>query len=432
VSDRCTLGVIGLWHLGSTIAASWAELGYHVIGLDTNPEVIAGLRNGHAPLFEPGLDDMLAANLAGGRLSFTTTLKDVGACDVVFLACDTPVGADDTPDLSSLDATIRMLPTNLASWALVVVSSQVPVGTCGAWRSFLQGAGRRPDVEVAYSPENVRLGEAIKTYMHPDRIILGADDDRTRERAITLFSAIDVPIVAMSLATAEMTKQALNAFLATSVSFINEIADLCEVTGADVRSVSAALRSDARIGPRAFLSPGLGFAGGTLGRDVRSLTATGRGTSIATPMLEAVLEVNRRRVDGAVRRLRAVHGCLDGLVVGVLGLTYKPGTSTLRRSVALDVTRLLADAGAIIRAYDPRADLAEVTEPIRFTSVGDAYAAADGASALLLLTEWPEFARLDFPRIKTLMAKPVILDVRNALTELKLQTLGFRYIGVGW
>jgi UDPglucose 6-dehydrogenase len=286
-------------------------------------------------------------------------------------------------------------------------------------------------VDIVYSPENLRLGEAIRCYLHPDRIVLGAEVDAVSRRVRALFAPMNAPVMTMSLASAEMTKHALNGFLATSISFVNEIADLCEATGADILSVVGALKADARIGPNAFLSSGFGFAGGTLARDIQVLREVGRSRKLDTPLLDSVLRVNHGRLGVVLRRLAARYGSVNGLDIGVLGLTYKAGTSTLRRSVALEVIRTLAEAGAHVRAFDPKADLAELEGQKDFEAVGSPEEAARGASALIVLTEWPEFKTLDFDQIRSLMKEPVILDGKNLLADLQLGERGFHYMGIG-
>lgn len=427
-----TICVVGLGHLGSVVAACWAELGHRVIGLDGDPGVVEGLRAGRAPIFEPGLDALLRANASNGRLAFTTNVREAaGRTDVALVALDTPVDADDRLDLAPVEGVVRSIAPHLRETAVVIVSSQVPVGTCDRWRQEVRRLSGHEDIDVAYAPENLRLGDGIRSYLHPERIVVGADAEATCQRVVSLFAPLKAPILTMSLWSAEMTKHALNSFLATSVSFINEIASLCEASGADVLSVADALKTDPRIGPRAFLSPGLGFAGGTLARDVQVLREVGRAAGVQTPLLDGVLEVNRRRPGLVLQRLQDMFGTVAGLVVGVLGLTYKAGTSTLRRSVALEVIRALAEAGAKVRAYDPRADLSELKEPVAFEPVRNPYEAAMNASALLILTEWPQFAQLDFNRVKSAMAHPVILDSKNLLAGLRLGERGFQYMGIG-
>lgn len=427
-----TICVTGLWHLGSVVSACWAELGHSVVGFDDARTVVEGLAGGSAPLFEPGLDELLRTNIDRGRLSFTTDLAAaVSLADFVFVTYDTPVGVDDRLDLTPLDSTVQRFTPHLNANAIVVVSSQVPVGTCRRWRSDIREHGGRPEVDVAYSPENLRLGEALRCYLQPERIVIGAETPSTQELVRALFAPMKAPVLAMSLASAEMAKHALNSFLAASVSFINEVADLCETTGADVLAVVDALKADARVGPRAFLSPGFGFAGGTLARDIQVLREVARKSNLRTPLLDGVLEVNQARPSLVLRRLAERYGSIAGHQIGVLGLTYKAGTSTLRRSVALEIIRMLADAGATVRAFDPKADLAELDGPRAFEPVATAYDAAREASALVILTEWPEFRALDFERLRSVMKQPLILDGKNLLADLDLGHRGFDYLGVG-
>ena len=424
--------VVGLWHLGCVVSACWAELGHSVIGWDESPRVVEELTRGSAPLFEPELNELIRKNLARGSLSFTTELRDsIASADVVLVAFDTPVDADDRLDLAPLDWTVRRLAPYLKDSTLVIISSQVPVGTCARWRAEIRRVSGKPRVEIACSPENLRLGDAIRCYLHPERVVVGADEESVLERVRLLFAPMKAQLLTMSLASAEMTKHALNSFLATSISLVNEIADLCKQTGADVLSVVSALRADPRVGPNVFLSPGFGFGGGTLARDIQILRQTARAGNLDTPLLDGVLKVNLARRSVALRRLTEHYGRVAGLQIGVLGLTYKAGTSTLRRSVALEVIRTLARAGATVRAFDPKADLAELEGLEEFEPAANAYEAARGASALVILTEWPEFKLLDFELVRSVMKQPLILDGKNLLADLRLRERGFDYLGVG-
>src|SRR5438876_3864066 len=369
-----TISVIGLWHLGSVVAGCWAEMGYTVIGLDRSRAVVEGLRSGRAPIFEPGLDELIHRNVSKGSLTFTTEFREaLPRSDFIFVAFDTPVDANDRLDKEPVEQAMRALTPHLKERAIVIVSSQVPVGTCGRWRQEIREVHGRSDVEVVYSPENLRLGEALGCYLRPDRVVIGADDAAARHRVTDLFAPMSAPVISTTLTSAEMAKHALNSFLAASVSFINEIATLCELTGADVLSVVEALKTDPRIWRRAFLSPGFGFAGGTLARDVQILKDIGRAGGLETPFLDSVIEVNRQRPGIVLRRLANLYGKLDGLGVGALGLTYKAGTSTLRRSVALEVIGSLVAAGVKVKAFDPKADLSELDGSPTFEAVGDAY-----------------------------------------------------------
>lgn len=422
---------MGLWHLGSVTAACLAHLGHAVVGVDDDAARVAALQGGQAPLFEPGLDDLLAAGIRSGRLRFSTRLADEAPrADVVIIAYDTPVTLLDEPDLTVVtEAVDRVMPL-LKPSSLLLVHSQVPVGTCGRIRDLVSTRRLREGIEVAYIPENLRLGQAIERFLRPDMIVAGAQDPRAFSLIARMFSGVETHWVETSLVTAEMIKHAINAFLATAISFGNEVANLCQAIGADATQVAQALHLERRIG-LAPVDPGMGFAGGTLARDVMTLRKLGQARSSPTELLDAVVEVNRAQNALPMRWLRTIFGDAEGLRVGVLGLTYKTGTSTLRRSSALEVVRSLTAQGVDVTAADPMADLGEVKDlpPMAFTR--DPYAAAAGRDALLLLTPWPEFTDLDYERLRTLMRHPVVLDMPNALDRERLERLGFQYVGVG-
>jgi UDPglucose 6-dehydrogenase len=432
VSSSESICVVGLWHLGSVLSACWAEAGHQVVGLDRSLEVVGNLAGGEAPIFEPGLNDLLSKHIKSGSLSFSTDFKEsIKKSDIVIVAFDTPVSSEDTADLEPLVSAVRDIAPFLKNDSLIVVSSQVPVGTCAGWLEEVQRISGNQGIGLVYSPENLRLSDAIRCYLHPDRVVVGADDDNAKERAVELFQDFGAPVLTMSLASAEMTKHVLNSFLATSVSFINEVSELCEKVGADTGEVAAALKADGRIGPRAFLAPGMGFSGGTLARDVQALMKIGRMKGEETPLLSSVLEVNRKRPEIFRKKLGEIFDSLEGLELAVLGLTYKAGTSTIRRSMAIEVIESLVAQGCRIRAYDPRADLSEAENPPDLERMNSAYEAARGTSGLLVLTEWPEFKELDFSRIRNSMKTPVVLDGSNFLDKAELECLGFRYRGIG-
>jgi UDPglucose 6-dehydrogenase len=267
--------------------------------------------------------------------------------------------------------------------------------------------------------------------MNPEWIVIGADNESTLDKVEEFFSVVKAPKIKMDLRSAEMTKHALNAFLATSISFINEIANLCDEVGADALKVANALRLDSRIGPRALLKPGLGFAGGTLARDLKTLQKIGRRVGYQTHLIDGVLMVNQRQNRMIVEKLRKIFGSLQNLTVGVFGLTYKAGTSTLRRSASLEIIRDLTDGGAKVKAYDPKADLREIQGRIDFEFYPDPWAVASGSDALIFVTDWPEFKQLDFSRVKSVVKKPVVIDAQNMLDAERLIQMGFIYIGVG-
>ena len=424
--------VIGIWHLGAVYSACLANLGYNVVGVDKDAKKVKDLIDGIPPIFEPGLEELIKANINQQRLSYTTDLSQAArGADYVLITFDTPVDDNDEVDLSEIFAAAAELAKYLDDNATVIVSSQVPVGTCEQIKTLINKVVPSLDFDIACSPENLRLGQAIDVFNNPERIVIGADTPATLDKAERLFAPIGAPSVRMNLRGAEMTKHALNAFLATSISFANEIANLCDEVGADALKVAEALRTDSRIGMKARLLPGLGFAGGTLARDLKVLKGIGDRTGYETNLINSVLSVNQRQNKLVVRKLKKVYGALKGLTVGILGLTYKPGTSTLRRSAALEIIGDLLKEGAVVRAHDPKADLTEIEQHREFEFCADPYHAAGGTDALVIITGWPEFQNLDFPKIAAAMKRPVLIDTQNMLDADRMISLGFTYFGVG-
>jgi UDPglucose 6-dehydrogenase len=307
----------------------------------------------------------------------------------------------------------------------------MPVGTCEELAVAVRDANPEAVFGIAYVPENLRLGQAIERFRQPDMLVIGADSDATAERVEELLSPIEAPKPRVSLRTAEMTKHALNAFLSTSISFINEIGNLCERVGADAVKVGEALRLDKRIGPRAPLRPGLGFAGGTLARDVKALMRLAGRHDYEAPLLRGVLAVNERQNAMVLEKLRQASGSLEGLTVGVLGLTYKAGTSTVRHSAAMEIVAALLSEGAKVKAFDPKVVVEELPSDLQFESARDPYDATAGSDALLILTDWPEFRALDFDAIRQSMRRSVLLDANNMLDQDKITKMGFLYCGMG-
>ena len=429
-TDRVTIGVCGLWHLGCVLCAAWTELGYRVVGFDPDPDRVANLSRGKPPLFEPGLEGAITNAIQQGLLCFTDDLEELKRCDFVFIAFDTPVLEDDRCDLSPLQRTVDGLSRVLRDEAVVIVSSQTPAGTCLRFRSQLRQAN--PTVELVYSPENLRLGQAIECYLKPGRIILGAETEAAQRKTINLFSTIEAQVIAMNLCSAEMVKHAINSFLANSIVFADHMADLCEMTGANIRDVVKGMKSDARIGEKAYLSPGIGFSGGTLGRDLQVLSQLRAEQGRKAMMCDVIIRFNSERKQVIVKRIAGLcNGRLKGKVIAVLGLTYKPGTSTLRRSLPLEIVRLLIEKGASIKAYDPRADYGEMDRPVDFTicqSIEDALRDSDLA---LLLTEWPQFKDYDWGRCGDYMKRKQLFDTKNFLADNRLEENGVQYFGIG-
>jgi UDPglucose 6-dehydrogenase len=424
--------VIGIWHLGAVYSACLADLGYRVVGVERDAKKVAELNKGIPPLFEPGLQELLTNNIKSRRLSYTTDLSyAVKGARYVLITFDTPVNDQDEIDLSEIFDTANRLAGCLENNTVTIVSSQVPVGTCEEIKSLIKKKSPALDIDIAYSPENLRLGQAIDCFRRPERIVIGANSDATLDRVEALFSVVKAPILRMNLRSAEMTKHALNAFLATSISFGNEIANLCDEVGADALKVATALLTEGRIGGKIPLFPGLGFAGGTLARDLKVLKKIGSEKGYETLLIDSVFAVNQRQNGIVVRKLERIHGSVKGLTIGILGLTYKPGTSTLRRSAALEIIEQLVDRGAKVRAYDPKADLSEVKEHVEFEFCDDVYAVAKNSDALVLITEWPDFKGLNYDRLKSEMKKPVFIDTKNLLDNDKMSAKGFSYFGIG-
>jgi UDPglucose 6-dehydrogenase len=424
--------VIGIWHLGSVYSTCLADLGYLVVGVDKDLKVVNDLNRGIPPIFEPGLQELLTNNINSGRLSYTTDLSQAAkGSSFVLITFDTPVNEKDEVDLSEIFATAKELAGCVENGSIVIVSSQIPVGTCDQLKLLIKQNNPSLDFDIACSPENLRLGQAIECFKNPQRIVIGADSDPTLDRVEALFEVIAVPKLRMNLRTAEMTKHALNAFLATSISFANQIANLCDEVGANALKIAAALQSDARIGPNLPLLPGLAFGGGTLARDLKILKNLGENSACETPLINGVLRVNQQQNGLVARKLQKIYGSVKNLTVGILGLTYKAGTSTLRRSAALEIIEDLTNGGAKIKAYDPKADLGEVKLHQEFQFCTDPYEVARGSDALVIVTDWPEFKNLDFDLIKSLMKKPVLIDAKNMLDDEQLIGKGFLYMGVG-
>jgi len=424
--------LIGVWHLGCVTSACLADLGYSVIGVDEDAKKVADLNKGIPPLFEPGLAELLKKNIQRGNLKYATDMKkSLPDADYVIISFDTHVDDNDEVDLTEILAIGKEIGLFLKNGAVVIVTSQVPVGTCDKIKTAIKECNPKLDFDIAYTPENLQLGKAIESFNTQQRIVIGADSEATLGNVEQLFSPLSAVKMRMNLRSAEMTKHALNALLGMAISFGNEIANICDELGADAIKVVAALRSDERIGKKLPLLPGLGFSGATLARDLKVLQNIGNRTNYETYIVDAVLKVNREQNHLVLRKLEKEFGRIRGLHIGVLGLTYKPGTSTLRRSASIEIINELAGNGAVVQAYDPKADPMEVVTYKAFKLCNDAYEVAKGSDALVLVTEWPEFKNLDYVRIKSAMKKPVFIDAKNMLDDKQMTQLGFVYLGVG-
>ncbi len=424
------IAVAGLWHLGSVTAACLAGKGHTVVGYDRDQGTVKQLAAGLPPVAEPGLAALVAEGIKAGRLSFSTDPRTVSTAELLWVCYDTPVDEEDRADIDFVVREVRALFENLRNGVRILVSSQLPVGSVRRLEQLLEAD--RPGLAAGFAsvPENLRLGRAIEVFTRPERIVVGVRRPADRAMLNELLSPLCTNLIWMTVESAEMTKHAINAFLATSVAFANEIAGLCEQVGADASEVEQGLKSDLRIGPRAYLKAGPAFFGGTLARDISYLTGMGKRFALPCPLFNGVHESNARHKEWPRRRLRELLGDLKDKRIAVLGLTYKPGTDTLRRSEAVELCRWLHQQGARPMAYDPAvrslpADLNGV-----LTLCGSPADAARGAQALYLATPWPEFADLDGTALAGMMAQPILLDPGRVLKRAP-QGGGIRYLTVG-
>jgi UDPglucose 6-dehydrogenase len=423
--------VTGIWHQGAVVSACLADIGNNVRGV-CDEKTAKQLNVGQPPVYEPGLPGIIKRNIQSGRLHYTTDYREgLAGAEFVFICTDTPVDMNDDSDLSSIYAIAENIGKYMRNDIVSCITAQVPVGTSENLARFINSLSSTYKCEVAYVPEFLRLGIAVETFRQADRFVIGCNDPAVARRVAALYEPLGRPIVYTNIQSAEMAKHASNVFLSTSISFINEIANLCEVLGANALEVSRILKMDKRIGEKAFLSPGLGFAGGTLGREIRALQKLAITRQISTPLLDAVWEINAERPQLVSRRLRAALGTLEGHQIGILGLTYKAGTSTLRRAISLEIIRDLIEQGASIKAFDPLANLAEVNNLPSMEVCCDPYNAAEGSSAIVLITEWTKINSLDFKRLRTNMKGDIFLDTRNLLDPIQMKEAGFRYFGIG-
>ena len=427
------VAVIGAGYVGLTTAACLAHLRHDVTCADIDAERVARLRKGEVPILEEGLPQLVAEGLASGRLAFVVGATNAArSADIVFLCVQTPAGADGSADLSFVESVAREIAPVLRPGAVVVNKSTVPVGSTRFVQRVLSEAGMPLDhVSVASNPEFLREGQAVRDFLNPDRIVVGCEDPQSAVRVAELYRGVEAPVVVTDPASAEMIKYASNAFLATKVSFINAIANLCEAVDADVREVAIGMGYDARIGFQ-FLHPGPGFGGSCFPKDTAALLYTSREAGYDFDLLDGVVAMNRAQHERIVAKVRTgVGGELRDAVVCLWGLTFKSDTDDLRDSPALYIAQRLLDDGAIVRAYDPAAgEQAERLVP-GLDVRPDAYDAAAGADAIALVTEWDEFRWLDFERIHDRMRGNAVVDARNLLDPAAMRRRGFAYDGVG-
>jgi UDPglucose 6-dehydrogenase len=430
------VAVIGSGYVGLVSGTCFADFGHDVTCIDKDPTKIEGLRTGRIPIFEPGLPELVAKNIRQGRLSFETDLTDaVSEAECVFIAVGTPARhGEGHADLSYVYAAAREIAGAMSGFTVVVTKSTVPVGTGDEVERIIRAARPGADFAVVSNPEFLREGAAITDFKRPDRIVIGTDDPRAEAVMAELYRPLylnQAPLLATSRRTAELTKYAANAFLATKITFINEIADLCEKVGADVQDVARGIGLDNRIGPK-FLHAGPGYGGSCFPKDTQALVKTAEDHGSPMQIVEAVVRVNDERKRAMGRKIvAACGGSVKGKTIAILGLTFKPNTDDMRDAPSLDIVADLRAAGASIRAYDPEGmDQARpLLEGIDYAS--EPYACVDAADALVIVTEWDAFRALDLDRIGTLLRAPVIIDLRNIYRPDEMRRYGFTYVSIG-
>jgi UDPglucose 6-dehydrogenase len=425
--------VLGVGYVGLVTGACFADLGNRVICLDVIPEKIEKLKRGEMPIYEPGLEEMVQRNYAAGRLSFTIDYAEaIPNAEYIFVAVGTPSGVDGEADLKYIRNAVENIAAHLDSYAIIVNRSTVPVGTGDSTAQTLIERGKKQgiDFQVVSNPEFTREGSAMYDFLNPDRVVLGSVDKEAAEAVAELYRAFTEKIMITDLRTAEMIKYASNAFLAMKISFINEIASICEKLGADVKDVAAGMGHDQRIGA-AFLNAGLGFGGSCFPKDVKALTYMAEVNGLHPQLLRAVMDINRDQRRRVVLHLRELVGNLRGKTIGMLGLAFKPNTDDIREAAAIDLAHMLANEGANLRAYDPVAmeNAHRILDGVKFCA--DAYEVAAGADALILVTEWNEFKQLNMPRLYASMQRKIFLDGRNIYDPAEMRAHGFEYRGVG-
>jgi UDPglucose 6-dehydrogenase len=429
------IAVIGSGYVGLVTGACFAEFGVDVTCVDVDSEKIERLTAGVMPIYEPGLGQLVTKNSQSGRLRFTTNVKQaVEQALVIFLAVGTPPQDDGSPDMSFVETAARSVAEFMNGYKVIVTKSTVPIGTGERLRSLIREHQKaRVNFGVVSNPEFLREGAAISDFMRPDRVVIGSADEEAIAIMRDLYRPlylIEAPFVITSLEAAELTKYAANAFLATKISFINEIASLCEKIGCDVHDVARAMGMDKRIGSK-FLHPGPGFGGSCFPKDTRALASVARQFDCESLVVDAVIEVNKRQRKAMLPKIEKLVGELKGKTVAVLGLAFKPETDDMREAPSIEIIRGLIERGANVRAYDPVAmtEAAHVLPKIEYAT--DEYEAVKDADALVIITEWNQFRALDMARIRDLMKAPKVADLRNIYQPADMRELGFDYVGIG-
>lgn len=422
-SDKLSIAVLGLWHLGLVYSASLAKFGYRVFGFDLDKKNIERLNLAKLPIYEPGLSELVKKYLNKNLFFSNDPRQVVSDKDYIFITLDTSIDNLDEIDLTPIHKLFNLVIKYSSKRSTIVISSQVPIGTT---RSFIKKL--KPETRVIYFPENLRLGTAIEDFLKPTRIVLGSDNEDILEQFLKDFSIFKCKVLKMSVESAEMLKHALNSYLALNITFSSELCDLCEMLDANASDVVLGLKSDPRVSPQAPLNPGLGFSGGTLGRDVKTLIKVSAKFNYPAKLLNAIYEVNRHRLNYLLTKIKKIYPKLNGKKIGILGLTYKPNTDTLRRSQSIDLANLLADEKIEIRGFDPAIKNQNLKSLHLINSLEEFL---KGLDLLILMTQWPQFQSIDPKLASNLMRQNIIIDTKNFLDKQKYKDCGFRYIGIG-
>jgi UDPglucose 6-dehydrogenase len=427
--------VIGTGYVGLVTGACLAEFGMNLICVDKDSQKIDLLKQGRVSIYEPGLEEIVTKNMREGRLRFSTSIEEgVKSSLVIFIAVGTPSNDDGSADLRAVEEVAMEIARLMDGYKVIVVKSTVPVGTCRRLKTLIQENQQRPiPFDIVSNPEFQREGSAVEDFLRPDRVTIGAESEQAIAIMKDIYSAlylIETPFVITNWETAEMIKYAANAFLATKVTFINEIANICERVGADVHHVARAMGLDGRIGKK-FLHPGPGYGGSCFPKDTLALSRLAQQKGYKFKILDSVIEVNEEQKKRMVEKIKDKLGDLKEKKIGILGLSFKPNTNDIRESASIAIIRELLALGAKVKAYDPAAmeDTKAILPQIEYGK--DAYDVANGADALVLVTEWNQFRRLDLNRIKTLLKKPIFIDLRNVYEPEQMKNMGFIYVGVG-
>lgn len=436
------ISIFGTGYVGLVTGVCLSDFGLQVVCVDINEEKIRSLQNGCMPIYEPGLSEVLKRNIESSRISFTSDIEEgVNGADVIFIAVGTPCTAEGEADLTSVVDAAESIGRTLTGYTVVVNKSTVPVGTGQKVKEIIQrqldDRGEKASFDIVSNPEFLREGKALQDFTHPDRIVLGVESRKAEEVMKKVYRPLylnEIPFIITNIVTAEMSKYASNAFLAVKITFINEIANLCEKVGANVQEVASIMGRDGRISPK-FLHPGPGYGGSCFPKDTKALAALGKEKSCPLSVVEAVIEANEDQKKIVVQKIEEKLGCLENKTICVLGLTFKPETDDMREAPSVTIIPELIKRGAVIHAYDPQGMeeggkiFVHFKEHIRYCK--HAYDAAEGSDLLIILTEWHEFRNMDLLLLKKLLKQPFFFDSRNIYTKEELKQIGFNYIGTG-